>query len=175
MENNGRRLGWIAIAIGVVALLVALTGRMSSFGANRYNAYQYGPGQQFTQPFQNNPNVAPQAPVAPQGRMGPQGKVGPNMRGEGHGFRGGPGQMRGGHGWFGFFLWPFHILGGLVRLLFWGLLIFLGIKLFQRRGWGGPRGGWRGPWGRGPEGPRDEKHDDDNNQNPPYTGETQSF
>lgn len=172
MENNGRRLGWIAIAIGVVALLVALTGRVSSFGWSRYN--QFGPQPQFAQPYQNNPNVAPQAPAAPQGRMGPRGNIGPNMRGEGPGFHGGPMHMRGGPGWFGFFMWPFRLVGGLFKLLFWGLLIFLVIKLFQRRGWGGPRGG-----GRGPDGPRNEPTQPNQStppsEQPPYTGETQSF
>jgi len=163
MENNGRRLGWVAIAIGVVALVVALTGRAGSFGAGRFAAHQYG--QSYAQPYQSGPNVAPQVPVAPQAPAGPRGKAGPDARDHGHNFRGG---AMPGHGGFGFFFWPFRILGGLVRLLFWGLLIFLVIKLFQRRGWGGPRGGGRGPQGphNGPTPPSEQ---------PPYTGETQSF
>lgn len=183
MENNGRRLGWIAIAIGVVALIVALTGRAGSFGGGRYAASQYG--QNYAQPYQNNPNVAPQAPVAPQGRVGPQdrvgprGNVGPTMREHGQAVRGGPGAAHRQGGWFGFLFWPFRLLGWLLKLLFWGLLIFLVIKLFQRRGWGGPGGGWRGPWNRGPEGPRDQPTQPNQqtppSEQPPYTGETQSF
>ena len=53
-DNGGRRLGWIAIALGGLALFVALSGRMQSNWGHYYGprggfappAYQYGPGQQ---------------------------------------------------------------------------------------------------------------------------------
>ena len=55
MEGNGsRKLSWIAIALGGLALFVALSGRMESRGGrfsgpqgyNRPPAFQDGPGMQ---------------------------------------------------------------------------------------------------------------------------------
>jgi hypothetical protein len=70
---------------------------------------------------------------------------------------------------FPFFFLPFILIGGLFKLVFVGLLIWLGLRLIRG---GGPRG----PWGRGrsdqggqapPSGPGPEQ--------PPYTGETQQM
>ena len=45
---------------------------------------------------------------------------------------------------FPFFFLPFMLIGGLIRIAFVVLLIWLGLRLI--------RGGGRGPWGRGPGG-----------------------
>lgn len=158
MERNGRLLGWIAIAIGVVALVVALTGRDTGLGW-RYNRdvtmFRGVPGAQFSQP------QAPQAPVPPQQF---------ERRFEERG------AMRGGHGPFGghrpFFMWPFMMFGWLFRLFFWGLLIVLLLRLVRGPGWWkrrGPGGPAQGGGSNAPPNTPNEPSD------PPYSGETRAL
>ena len=206
--NGGRRLGWIAIALGGLALFVALSGRMQMQGG-RFSGPMgyYGP-----QNFQTGPGMqgqsGPQGQFDPRGQYGPGSQAGPGMQGQfdprgqvpqvqagpqgqfGRGPRGqfGPhGGFQGQMGWggphrgFPFFLLPFMLIGGLIKIAFVGLLIFLGIRLI--------RGGGRGPWGRGPggrgpwgRGPWDHSEHGDQTppskpgpEQPPYTGDTQQM
>jgi hypothetical protein len=194
MEGNGsRKLSWIAIALGGLALFVALSGRMQSQGA-RFSGPQ---GYDRPSAFQAAP-AAPAAPVGPQGQFDPRGQVGPQDQAGPRGQFGrqgkfdqpgqfGPrgefeGRMRWGgrpHG-FPFFFLPFMLIGGLMKIAFVILLVWLGLRLIRG---GGGRGRWggggRGPWGRGPD-----SHSEPGEQNPPsrpgpeqppYTGETQQM
>jgi hypothetical protein len=183
MEGNGsRKLSWIAIALGGLALFVALSGRMQSQsvrfnGPQGYNwppAFQAGPGA----PGQSGPQgqFDPRGQVGPQDQAGPRGQFGPRDGFEGRMRWGGPP-----HG-FPFFFLPFILFGGLMKIAFVVLLIWLGLRLIRGGGGRGPwgrGGGGRGPWGRGPD-----SHSEPGEQNPPsrpgpeqppYTGETQQM
>jgi hypothetical protein len=129
MDN--RKLGWIAIALGVVALVVALGGRSRSMGW--YNGGpQGGFGPRMMQQAPQGPQQwqAPQAPQAPQG---PQQGFGPGDRfgyqQGGHGPRG----FGNHHGFGGFFFFPLMMIGGLVRLALFALLIILVARWFFGR------------------------------------------
>jgi hypothetical protein len=162
MEGNGRRLAWVAIALSVVALIVSMGGRAHSrwdvYNESRgFNAAPAGPQSQFGQ----------QGPQGPFGQQGPQGRFD----------RRGPFEQQGPQDQFGpkhyghrpFFLFPFILIGGLLKLLFVGLLIWLGLRLISGRGFGGPWG--PGRWGRGP-GDQDRPQGPGPEQ-PPYTDDTQ--
>ena len=149
MDGN-RRLGWIAIAIGVVALVVAVSGRghnerFAGYGEPWHDRGGYGQtmdGRPGDGSFERG-----QPPFA-QGRDG----FGP------------------GRGDFGprhvprFFL-PFMILGGLFKLALLALAGFLIFQLIRRRrnGRGGP------PFGRGGHGWPHESHGPDQ-PNAPQAG-----
>ena len=164
MDN--RKLGWIAIGLGVLALVFALGGRGRSQG-------WYNDGPRFNGPMAG----APQGPGAqqwqpgPQGQApqaGPQGGFGPQQRGRGfEGWKGGhpgafgPGGPRHFGGWFFF---PFMLFGGLFRLVLFGLLIFLAVRWFRGRG----RNGTQDP-------PNPPSQDRPGPEQPPYTGGTQAL
>ena len=190
--NGGRKLGWIAIALGGLALFVALSGRMQMHGGrfNESQSYYNGP-----QNFQAGPGaqgqVGPQGQVdprgqfgpgdqaGPRGQFGPQGKVdprgqfGPRAEFEGRMRWGGP------HHGFPFFFLPFMLIGGLMRIAFVVLLVWLGLRLIRGGGGRGPWGrgpGGRGPWGRGPDSHGDQDPPSKPGpEQPPYTGETQQM
>ncbi len=201
MEGNGsRKLGWIAIALGGLALFVALSGRMQQMHAGRFNGpqgyyngpqnFQAGPGApgQFGPQggFDPRGQFGPHDQAGPRGQFGPQGKFDPRGQfgpGDQFGPRGGfAGRMGWGgprHG-FPFFFLPFMLIGGLMRIAFVVLLVWLGIRLIRggRVPWG------RGPWGRGPggRGPWDQGERGEQNppnkpgpEQPPYTGDTQQM
>jgi hypothetical protein len=168
--TGGRRLGWIAIALGGLALFVALSGRMQpSWG--RYSGPQgaFGP-----QAYQAGPRgqLGPDAQVGPQGQFGPRGQFGPWDQAGPRGQFGPREQFEvrkhwGGHRHgFPFFFFPFMLIGGLLKLLFVGLLIWLGLRLIRG---GGPGG----PWGRGPS--NQDPPSKPGPEQPPYTGETQQM
>jgi hypothetical protein len=171
MEGNGsRRLAWIAIALGGLALFVALSGRAQS-GWGRFHgpqAYQAGPGAHGQ--FDRRGQFDQRGPVGPQGQFDQFDQRGPGgPRGEfmGRGPWGGPR-----HG-FPFFMLPFMLIGGLFKLLFVGLLIWLGLRLIRGGGPRGPGGGGpggRGPWNRGDQDPPSKTDPEQ-----PYTGETQQI
>jgi len=171
MEGKGRLLGWIAIGIGVIALLAALGG--------------HDRGSSFARPVPVQPpvNVAPPSNQPAPDWMGPRGSTDPQLRDgpqDGRSFqfgpRGFPGFARQQHrGLFSFFMAPFMLLRGLSRLLLFGLLIFLAVKFLKRRrdnggSWGRPSdpsgpSGTSGPSGPSRPGP----------EQPPYTGETHNL
>jgi len=173
--NGGRKLGWIAIALGGLALFVALSGHMQSNRGRFYGpqTYQAGPGAQG--------QAGPQGQFDPRGQFdqqnqaGPRGQFGPQGRAEGRMPWGGPR-----HG-FPFFFLPFMLIGGLMRIAFVVLLVWLGLRLIR----GGGRGPWgrgpggRGPWGRGPWEHSERGEQDPPSkpgpEQPPYTGETQQM
>jgi hypothetical protein len=167
MDN--RKLGWIAIGLGVLALVFAIGGR-----ARPQGWYNYGPR------FDGPMAVAPQGPGAQQWQPGPQGQA-PQVEPRGDfGPRQGAGpqdRWRGGHpGGFGpgsphhfggWFLLPFRIIGGLFRLALFGLLILLAVQWFRRRG----RNGTQDP----PNPPTPPSEDRPGPEQPPYTGGTQAL
>src|SRR4051812_4483574 len=111
MEGNGsRKLSWIAIALAGLALFVAVTGRMQSHGGRfsgpqAYNwppAFQAGPGMQGQ--FDPRGGFGPHDQAGPRGQFGPRGGFEGQMRGPRHGFP--------------FFLLPFMLFGGLIKLAF---------------------------------------------------------
>ena len=192
MEGNGsRKLGWIAIALGGLALFVALSGRMQQMHGGRFGGpqgyydgpqnFQAGPGAQgqfgpqgkFDRRGQFGPGdqAGPQGQFGPQGNVDPRGQFGPRGGFEGRRRWGGPR-----HG-FPFFFLPFMLIGGLMKIAFVVLLVWLGLRLIR-----GGRGPWgRGPGGRGPWGRRPDSHSDQDPpskpgpEQPPYTGETQQM
>lgn len=162
MEGSGRRLGWIAIGIGVVALMVALFGRGVSFGRGADSWAAVGPQAQVEQ-FRDR-----------GGREGffssPSMRETPRSHMEGREFF----MARGPHGGFGGFFWPLALLGGLAKLLLWILVIFLVLKLF-RRGPAAWHGNWRGDQPGGPPAgspPSGSSPPPPGPERPPYTGET---
>lgn len=166
MEGNGRRLAWIAIALSALALVVSLGGRMGPpwrGGMMMHSAPAAGFSQRGQMPF------GPQGDVGPQGNVGPQDNMGPRGGGRDPFFdqRGGPGPFgRGNHGGPGmFFFWPFMLLGKLFKLAFVVLLIWLGVRLLNGKGFG-----WRGP--RGPNTPPPSRPGP---EQPPYTGDTEQI
>jgi hypothetical protein len=191
MESNGsRKLSWIAVALGGLALFVALSGRMQShsdrfrgpLADNQPPAFQAGP-----RGLDPQGQFDPRGPVGPQGQFGPRhgfgqaapagpwGQFGPHNGFEGRMRWGGP--PRG----FRFFFLPFMLIGGLLKLAFVALLIWLGLRLIR----GGGRGPWgrgpggRGPWNRGPESHGERTEQDPPSrpgpEQPPYTGDTQQM
>lgn len=160
MEGNGRRLAWIAIALSVLALIVSLGGRMNT-GWRTGMMHSNGPAAGFSQ----------QAPgqSGTQDNTGPQRNSGPRAGRQDQFFdqRGGPGPFgrgnRGGPGMF--FFWPFMLLGKLFKLAAVVLLIWLGIRLLNGRGFG-----WRGD--RGSNNPPPSQSGP---EQPPYTGDTQQM
>jgi hypothetical protein len=79
---------------------------------------------------------------------------------------------------FPFFFLPFMLIGGLMRIAFVVLLVWLGIRLIRGGGGRGPwgRGGGRGPSGRGPDSHSDQDPSSKPGpEQPPYTGETQQM
>lgn len=149
MERKRNWLGWAALALGALALVVALGGR-------------FGPGNRMS--MMNDMRAVPAAPAAPQapdmpyGRMferGEPGERGPMaFRGErdesrfmqgrhGESMMGGMmmERHRPGMGLFGFF-WLLKSLGQLVAL---GLLAWLLLKLFNQRRNGPPTATAGGP------------------------------
>lgn len=143
MDGN-RRLGWIAIAIGVVALVVAVSGRGRDgrFAGNDHGWQDHGGyGQLQGQPadgFGRGDQQGGQPPFGPgRDEFGPgRGEFGP-----------GRGAFGPRHSPFGFFLLPFMLLGGLFKLALVGMAVFLVAQLVRRGRRGGP-GGPGGPFGR---------------------------
>ena len=164
MDN--RKLGWIAIGLGVLALVFALGGHRRSQG-------WYNDGPRFNGPM----SAAPQGPGAQQWQPGPQGQgpqVGPQgdyrprqWGGQHEGWKGGhpgafgPGGPRHFGGWLFF---PFMLIGGLLCLALFGLLILLAVQWFRRRG----RNGSQDP-------PKPPSQDRPGPEQPPYTGGTQAL
>jgi hypothetical protein len=134
MELDNRRMGWIAIGLGVLALFIAISGRADSRPVLQM-AWGYDRQQDYVAP--QAPPAVQQAPVAPQA---PMFRDRWQDRGE-WGFS---------HGHGPWFFMPFFFLGGLLKLLFFGALIALAFRFFRGRGhspWG--RGPGHGPWGHG--------------------------
>jgi hypothetical protein len=194
--NGGRKLGWIAIALSGLALFVAIGGRMHSnntpfggpmgyYGPQNYQAApgapgQFGPQGKFDPRGQFGPGMAsPQDQFGPQGKFDPRGRFGPGMAGP-RGEFGGPMRWGGPRHGFPFFFLPFMLIGGLLKIAFVVLLVFLGLRLIRggRGPWGRGPGG-RGPWGRGPwdQGERGDQPPPSKPgpEQPPYTGETQQM
>jgi hypothetical protein len=182
MEQQHRRpfrLAWIAIAVGMLALGLVIGNLMGGartmmfmsggpMGAQRWAqqvpGVPQGPGFQQDVPQDAQPN-APAQPGwrGPRGDQG-YGQAGPGFQGrysqDGHmmAMRG-HGGMRGG---------IFGMIGGLIKLVFWGLGAYL-IFLAARDRWGKNRGGTpppQAPAGGGQTSARPGPEE------PPYTGMT---
>jgi hypothetical protein len=169
MDN--RKLGWIAIGLGVLALVFAVGGRGRAQGwynnGPRFNGPMavapQGPGAQQWQPGPQGqaPQVGPQG-QAPQGDFGPRQWRGPRdgWKGDHHGGFG-PG---GPHHFGGWLFFPFMLIGGLFRLALFGLLILLAVQWFRRRGRNGTQ-----------DSPGPPSQDRPGPEQPPYTGGTQAL
>ncbi len=159
MDGNRRWLGWVAIGLGALALVVALGGR------GPYMSWRaYGP------PFMVAPQVEPALPrwevprdrfetrrefeeraqASPEYQRGYMDGLSAARRFDGLWHSGPP------------FFGPFFLFGGLLKLLFLGLLLLLGLKLFGRWRGSGDQPGQAPPAQPGPE-------------RPPYTNETRSL
>jgi hypothetical protein len=181
--NGGRKLGWIAIALGGLALFVALSGRMQSHGGRYFgpHAYQAGPGAQGQADpkgqFDPRGQFSPQDQAGPRGQFSPQDQAGPRGQFEGRRHWGG-----GPHHGFPFFFFPFMLIGGLMKIAFVVLLVWLGLRLIRGGGGRGPwgrGGGGHGQGGRGPDSHGERGEQDPPSrpgpEQPPYTGETQQM
>ncbi|MBA3943740.1 MAG: hypothetical protein H0X37_04170 [Herpetosiphonaceae bacterium] len=188
MERRQGLLGYLAVGLGVVALIVALGGRFS--GGEMHSRYRGGNDPQLAQREQapvTQATAVPQAPTAPQaqGQSAPQG----NGR-HGHGSRdaqsqyggersqGDRGEFRGDH------RGPFGFLSGIFPLLAALVVMGVGFRLFSggRRGRGGPWQGGPGQHGHGPWGqPQQGQPQQPAPQTPPppsptpHTGDTRRF
>lgn len=171
-NHSGRRskIAWIALAVGLLALGFTLGSHRSGMNAGwqgqrgqmgwQQNNQQWQQGQMPAMPM---PPQAAQAPQAPQAQRGPdtfqQGPRGHMM--DGHAMmmhkRGGPG---------GFFGVIFGLISGLFKLAFWGIALFLIVKVLQDR-----RNGGSGPKGNG----GDQNTPRPGPEQPPYTGHTTSL
>lgn len=134
MERSGRWLGWIAIALGALALVIALGVRV------HLPAWPgFGPPTGFYGP-----------PAAGPGWQAPAEGRGYQDRWRGHDWAMGPRHV--GPGWF--FLLPFFWIGKLARLALFALLVVLALKLLGGGRGSSARGGGRsGPDQPGPEPP----------------------
>lgn len=148
MENNERKLGWAAIMLGVFLLGYMLGGH----GNNRPQVYVV-PG--IASAPAAPAAVAPHGGFGPDAAFGPQDQFGPQQQ-ERQEFRHGPFArgnnqqfeqhwMRERHRGPGFF-GPLFLIGGLLKLLLLGFVIFCVVRFFRSGPWGGARPG--GPWGR---------------------------
>lgn len=185
LERRGNWLGYVAVGLGTVALLVALGGRMGSSQVT-VNVPSSAIGQAAPTA------VAPsQAPTAASNRGQAQGDP-RHAFGRGGGGRG-PERHGRGPGLFGAWLPWGHHFGEGIKLLLGGLLAGLGLLLLWRNGFFGPRSGgfgrgrrWRGghasgEWHGGqrpapPAGPPPPPGGPSSTPpSPPYTGETGRF
>ena len=152
MGNRGHWLGFLAVGLAAVALLVAVTGRSSSsraVGPGPRGDF-YGPGAA-TRPDAQSGAAAPQAPNAgarPDAQSGADTGHAPNAGrwgrswhehqdfrdfGRGHRFGRGPHMP--------FFAWPFEMMRGVWEALLAIVLIVLGLRLLRGRPGPGPENG----------------------------------
>jgi hypothetical protein len=117
MEQRRNWLGWIAVVLAGMALLVALGGR---FDRGERAFFERGGPVVQAPSFDDNAFERRGSPFAHEG-------FGPGR----HGF--GPGQRDFGHGGFSPFGLIFSLLGGLTKLLAFGLLAWLLLTIFQQR------------------------------------------
>jgi hypothetical protein len=133
MNGNRQWLGWFGIGLGVLALLIALTGR--GFGPQMIA----GIGSSTMPQANAQQHTAPQSGAVPPGANAQQGAG--RVRGDqqsGAAARGGQARQDGGRrgnegfggGWFSF---PFKLFGNVTRLGLLALLIVLGVWLIRGR------------------------------------------
>ena len=170
MEGNNRKLGWIAIGLGVLALVVALGGRGQRAAQYGYGPqFGYGPPAAVAPPQGYGPPqwAAPRGDASPGQRVGPQG---------GPGFQQGRPEQRGfGRGHFGpgFFFLPFILFGKLVKFALFLLVIALVARWFFRgRGRHGPS---NGPGTEQPPYTSPGEQSRPGPEQPPYTGGTEQL
>jgi hypothetical protein len=162
MDGRRNGLGIIAIALGALALVVALVGQIGPRVSVNLGDYDERTESRSAQ-------VAPTAQPGDSGRFTDEERrerfFGRGERME-HGWGGPPwadGRFERDHRHVGFF--PFMILGGLLKLGTALALILLGLRLFR-----GGRGG-RGPW-RGRPAQVYEPMPGQSRREPPHTSET---
>ncbi len=169
MERRGNLLGYVAIGLGALALIVALAGLGGPQVSIQVPWAGVSPAEVPAAP------AAPQAPAPPLEPARPEGKRlfrhelerewrfhGRAPWGE-HGWGHGPGLFAGRHG-PGWFMGPFMFLGDLIKLGLALLAAILGLRLL--RGRGGP-GGAAGTTGQNPGTPPQDPPPP-----PPHTGPT---
>jgi hypothetical protein len=159
MKGNRRWLGWVAIGLGVLALMGALGGRSWYMGW-----HAYGP------PVAIAPRVEPAPPQweGPRDGLDVRREFEQRWQADSEYARGYIDGLQAARRFDGpwhigpFFFWPFFLFGGLLRLLFVGLLLLLALKALGR---------WRGSGGQSSQAPPAQPGP----EKPPYTGETQSL
>jgi hypothetical protein len=132
MEANQRWLGWLGIGLGVLALLIALTGRGSGPQMLMWSGSSTMPQGYAQQGVEQQNNAVPQRGNAQQetgyiasGRQRGQAGLGAQARQDGG--------RQGNHGFGGWFRLPFKLFGNLTRLGLLALLIVLGLWLIRGR------------------------------------------
>jgi hypothetical protein len=141
MDGKRRWLGWIAIGLAAVALLVAVFGRgfgaqfgaagRPSASAQQQNAQpQGGPGAH-SQPGAGQQNTQPQNAQPSAGRQGAGPQGGP--AGPGGEARRGGGRQDGGFGMGGGLRFPSKLIGGSFQWVMLALLIGLGLWMIRGR------------------------------------------
>ncbi|NOK61661.1 MAG: hypothetical protein GFH27_549313n69 [Chloroflexi bacterium AL-W] len=134
MESNGRKLGWLALGIGVIALFMSLVGRSATPAVNIYESGSETPYSSEAHEERSREGFA-------QREDGPRGfeQRFEEKRYERHGWRDRDGHHR--HDDFGpgpFFLFPFFLLGGLFKTILLGIIIGFALRFwFRRSGRGG--------------------------------------
>ncbi|MDZ4717916.1 MAG: hypothetical protein SH847_05555 [Roseiflexaceae bacterium] len=164
-HHNGRpgrrnKIAWIALAVGLLALGFAIGSRSGAgMGWQGQRGQMMGWQQAGPGPAQWQQGQMPNMPQPPQAAQPPQNQVGPRgpMMGWQEGSRGRMMHQRGPGGFFGLI---FGIISGLFKLAFWGIALFLIVKVLRdRRNDPGGKGGDQTASRPGPE-------------QPPYTGHT---
>ncbi|MEM8535463.1 MAG: hypothetical protein AAGF95_31825 [Chloroflexota bacterium] len=136
MEGNGRKLGLIAIGIGVIALIMSLVGRTATPAINIYES-----GSETRSPYSSETREERSQSGFAQSEDGPRGfeQRFNEERYERHGWK----HHR--HDDFGpppFFFLPFFLLGGLLKTILLGVIIGFALRFWFRRS---GRGGGSGP------------------------------
>jgi hypothetical protein len=155
MEVKRRWIGWIAIGLGALALVVALLGRgfgpgIAAAGRHSANAQQSyaqpGPGPQSNQAA---PGANAQPEAGRQGAGAQNGAAAPGAEARRETGRPGNAGFRLGR-WFGF---PLKLIGGLFQLGMLALLIVLGMWLIRNRSSAAPNSGHAEPAQSPPQAP----------------------
>lgn len=140
MEGNGRKLGFIAIGIGVIALIMSLVGRTAAPAVNIYES-----GSETRSPYSSEAREERSQSGFAQREDGPRGfeQRFNEERYEQYGWKNRHEPYK--YDDFGpppFFLFPFFLLGGLLKTILLGVIIGLALRFWFRRS---GRGGGSGP------------------------------
>ncbi len=126
MGNNRNWIGWAALLLGGLALVVALGGRFAEMRGRM--AYVYAVGPEAAQVMPGAGSMA--------GERFERGRFGPSAFVDGHAYQHGPMMVErfdGPRHGFGPLAMLFKLIGGLTKLAALGMLAWLLFRLFQQR------------------------------------------